>query len=122
MKNCSIEIAKSKISKTSKEVLEKHLDAIIGIREIYGLLSYGRLTENENYDTISLIVDETELVPKGDIRKNFAQSYLDEQDKFEKEYLEESKDVIDQVLKNLSNFPVIEEPDDPYAWPFEEYK
>ena len=119
-------MTKSIISKISREILGNRKDPIVVLREIYGLLSYGELTEDENYNTISVIVDETETVVKGDIRDNFSQGYLEEQDKFEKEYLTENKIIIDRILKNLSSFPIIEsnftEPKDPYAWPFEEYK
>ena len=122
----NVEITKSIISKISREVLGKRKDPIVGLREIYGLLSYGELTENENYNTISAIVDETETVVKEDIRDNFSQGYLEEQDKFEKEYLEENKFIISRILKKLSGFPIIDnnftEPEDPYAWPFEEYR
>lgn len=127
MKSHDIAESKSKISQISKNILDEKVDYVVGLREIYDLLHRAGFTyEDEDYRNVSAIVDETETVIKGDIRKNFANIYLEEQDKLEKDYFEDNKSIIHQTLKNFSNLPIIEnhftKKEDPYAWPFEEYK
>jgi hypothetical protein len=122
MKIDSIQKSKNEISKISTRILDNKLDVISGLRMIYGLLSKAHLDKDENYNTISAIVDETELVAKGEPRSRFSKSYLEKYDQFEKEYLEENKLIINEVLNEFSKIPIVEEPDDLYAWPFEEYK
>jgi hypothetical protein len=113
---------KNEISSISRKILAQKEDTIIGLRKIYSLLSEANLTDDEFYGLVSAIVDETELIPKGKIRLNFSESYLEEQDVFEKGYLAENKTVIEEMLENFSKIPIIEPIEDPYTWPFEGYK
>lgn len=100
-------------------------DTIIGIREIWNLWFCSDIPDDEVYNLVEGIESETDTFIKGEDQKKYSAEFLAEQSIREKEVLEFYRPLIDEVLDKLLQLPVVEvpeEPEDPYAWPFEEYK
>ena len=98
---------------------EGKVDILDGLRKIYAIWTDADLEENETYLYLKAIESETDQVIKGDIQNNFTKEFLEEQKKFEEEYLKVEKPFIDKLIEELSQIPIVEEQENPYAWPFE---
>lgn len=110
---------KNKIIKIALAMKNRDMDIIQGLRKIYAYWIDAGFKENYTYMKLNLIDSETDQIIKGDIQKNFSKKFLEEQMKFEEEYLKIEKPFIDKLIEELSQIQIVEEEQDPYAWPFE---
>lgn len=112
----------NEIVRVSKLIKEGKEDVIVGFRKIHNEWFGSELPEDSLFNLIVGIEDATDTFIKGEDQKKCSAEFLAEQSIREKEELEYLRPYIEEALDKLLQLPVVEIPEDPYAWPFEEYK
>lgn len=114
--------ALNEIVRIAQLIKEGKKDIALGFKEIWSLWLNSDLPRDDLFYLITGIESETEEFIKEDDQKKYSADFLAKQSIKERETLEFYRSLIEEALDKILQLPVVEIPEDPYAWPFEEYK
>ena len=94
-------LARRKITEIADDVLADRCDPIEGCRAILALSHEADLDRDPAMRVLAGIDTQTDHVPKGNARTEFASAYLHKADEEQAEVLRSNKEVFDKALRQL---------------------
>lgn len=84
---------------TAQGILSGFVEPVEGIRKINKIrFDFEEIPE---FDSFVGLDSETDAFPRGDVRKRYEKSFLEDLDKEARQYLTQSKEIIEEACKRL---------------------